>query len=947
MAKQASSPAESSAEASAQASGVQASGTAAKAAATTPMGGERVLYHPYQKHESDTGQGEGRSDALKALLQKHIQQHQAPQQSGDASFIETLTAEAGRGIALKALLARHSAETSPIAAETSLDLSRFVTGLDAKDAPITVKVSLEQHKAGMFWSKVPATIDIAYDNKEGHFTLSGPKEEVMKLLADLRFSPNSAAIGSFEMHLSVQQEAGQSLHYALAILYDNDSHHYVPVAQSTSSGMAQPGILAFGLSGHDYDDALTLHHPPRKPLLFEDRLFASQQASAEAMPPTGSLYASITDPYDLFTPEAPPPLPAPTPPAPAPTPSPSPSPPAPPPTELTPSLVDDLQGNDGTDDVFFGLAADWHSSDTVWGGTGNDTLRLTAGAVVVDTATYTQVQSMELWELEGDAAHDVTIEDSYFTRDALENDTLTITTGASTQGISVDASGVTIATYALDVTGGGGDDTLLGGSGNDTLRGGDGDDEVEGGDGDDVLDGGNGTDTLSGGAGDDRLAHSGGALVITLDGGSRISSIETIDLTDSDFAHDIRVEDGYYTLDGGVENDRLTLDASGNSSAITADGSTLSSPNSLYALGSDGDDSLRGGDGDDSLAGGSGNDTLHGGLGDNTLSGGDGDDQITVDTVYTAGALGEFFNSGAGITSVSVAKALMTNPADASWLATNINYSGTTVSSFLTATDQGSLSPAGFGATAFETIAVRITGYLYIPVTNTYSTGVNSDDGFELNIGGGIAITFPGVRGASTTTGNITLDAGYHAFSLYYFENGGGQNLRWESNITGATTPLNDTYLFRADTSAGNNSVDGGAGDDRITMGAGDDTILGGDGADTLHGGVGADVLTGGDGDDIFSFVAGDSDTTQGVDTITDFRQNADADRIDLSSFGLSGPGVFIGNTAFSGSVELRWQQSGADTLVQLDSNGDGYVDLQLNLQNFTGATLAAGDFIF
>ncbi|MCH2547822.1 MAG: type I secretion C-terminal target domain-containing protein, partial [Alphaproteobacteria bacterium] len=108
------------------------------------------------------------------------------------------------------------------------------------------------------------------------------------------------------------------------------------------------------------------------------------------------------------------------------------------------------------------------------------------------------------------------------------------------------------------------------------------------------------------------------------------------------------------------------------------------------------------------------------------------------------------------------------------------------------------------------------------------------------------------------------------------------------------------------------------------------------------------DPLTGGAGDVIFEFAVSDTGIGAGNrDIITDFKQSGDADVIDLSDFALGGIAAFIANAAFSGAKELRWEQLGADTVLQIDSNGDSVTDAEILLENYTGTGLADADFIF
>ncbi|WP_274630035.1 beta strand repeat-containing protein [Arvimicrobium flavum] len=74
--------------------------------------------------------------------------------------------------------------------------------------------------------------------------------------------------------------------------------------------------------------------------------------------------------------------------------------------------------------------------------------------------------------------------------------------------LNLDASQITNAFLALNVTGGGSADNITGGAGNDIINGGEGNDTINGGGGNDILIGGLGNDTIDGGAGDD-LIHAG------------------------------------------------------------------------------------------------------------------------------------------------------------------------------------------------------------------------------------------------------------------------------------------------------------------------------------------------------------------------------------------------------------------------------------------------------
>ncbi|WP_341367465.1 M10 family metallopeptidase C-terminal domain-containing protein [Yoonia sp. BS5-3] len=144
------------------------------------------------------------------------------------------------------------------------------------------------------------------------------------------------------------------------------------------------------------------------------------------------------------------------------------------------------------------------------------------------------------------------------------------------------------------------------------------------------------------------------------------------------------------------------------------------------------------------------------------------------------------------------------------------------------------------------------------------------------------------------------------------------------------------------DGGSGDDNISGGNGGDTIYGGKGDDTISGDGGADIIIGGLGADTLTGGAGADdfVFEFISDSYADSTRRDTITDFETGTDD--IDLSNIGGL---TFVGTTGFSNTAgEVRLEESGGDTIVQLDSDGDGNADLEIFVDGVTG--LSSGDFI-
>ncbi|MFT4961237.1 MAG: serralysin [Paracoccaceae bacterium] len=119
----------------------------------------------------------------------------------------------------------------------------------------------------------------------------------------------------------------------------------------------------------------------------------------------------------------------------------------------------------------------------------------------------------------------------------------------------------------------------------------------------------------------------------------------------------------------------------------------------------------------------------------------------------------------------------------------------------------------------------------------------------------------------------------------------------------------------------------GGGGRDILSGGTGDDIICGGKGLDTMSGGSDADIFK-------FNKISHSPNSTN-RDTIQDF--NAAEDVIDLNKiipWSLS----FIGANAFkiTGAGEVNYTVEGNNGIIQVDSDGNGVVDMQIKVKNVT-----------
>ncbi|MDX5377367.1 MAG: cellulose binding domain-containing protein [Halomonas sp.] len=134
--------------------------------------------------------------------------------------------------------------------------------------------------------------------------------------------------------------------------------------------------------------------------------------------------------------------------------------------------------------------------------------------------------------------------------------------------------------------------------------------------------------------------------------------------------------------------------------------------------------------------------------------------------------------------------------------------------------------------------------------------------------------------------------------------------------------------------------------DDGLIGTEGEDALQGTAASDTLYGGLGSDRLTGGAGGDRFVYLSTFESTPFDSDIVLDFNRG-EGDLIDLSHIDADLASeedqafTWIGDAAFSGTAgELRSEGG----LVQGDVNGDGVVDMQVDVLGVD--SLRADDFM-
>jgi Ca2+-binding RTX toxin-like protein len=444
----------------------------------------------------------------------------------------------------------------------------------------------------------------------------------------------------------------------------------------------------------------------------------------------------------------------------------------------------------------------------------------------------------------------------------------------------------------IDATGNVSDNFIRGNSGNDIVFAFGGDDTVNGGDGNDSLYGDAGSDTLNGGGGDDSLRGGAGRDTFVFSSGfgndtlyDFTAGFDSIDLSSLNFGTYASLLSGTADVSGDavITLSGNTITLSGVTKAQLQEGDFIG----LTPGATSGNDTMNGLTTADNLDGLGGNDTIYGNGGDDILAGGAGNDYI---------------DGGAG------ADAMTGGTGDDIYV---VNHPGDTVTENIGEGTDTVVADTGW------TLGANVEN-----LTLTGSLNINGNGNSGNNI-------IQGNSGNNILTGNGGNDALYG--------NGGDDTLNggssWDSLIGGA----------------GADTINGGGGNDWIRGGDDNDTLNGQDdrdrmfgeaGNDRLVGGNGQDTMTGGAGDDIFEYNA----LTELGDTITDFETGANGDDLDLIAL-LSAVGY--GGADALGDGWVRAQQSGLDTIVEIDTTGGSDYVRIATLQNVTATEITADNWIF
>jgi Ca2+-binding RTX toxin-like protein len=399
--------------------------------------------------------------------------------------------------------------------------------------------------------------------------------------------------------------------------------------------------------------------------------------------------------------------------------------------------------------------------------------------------------------------------------------------------------------------------------GDDSIYGYDGDDSIFGRAGNDIIVGGAGADRLNGGPGSDWASYWHSPAGI-------IASLSAGEGAGGDAEGDT-----YFSIE--------------NLSGTDFADALVGNDGNNWLAGYGGDDFLDGRDGDDILSAGSGNDTLKGGGGADTLIGNEG-----IDTV-------SYYESPEGVIAI---------------LSTN----------------DGAYGDAE--GDNFQDIE-NLTGSIYADI-------LWGDDGVNKLMGMDGADVLRGLDGSDTLDGGAGADRmlGGPGGDTYYVDNGADDIIEVAgqgrdqvlTSVSYSLAPGSEVETLGTTDRAATTAISL-AGNEYAN------TIVGNAGVNVIVGGAGLDTMWGGDGGDVFvwhSITEMGSTVDANSDTVGSDFNAAIGDLIVLNLIdadGNAGNGdtafSFIGtaDNPFTAAGQVSWLISGADTYIQLNTDGDAEAD--------------------
>lgn len=431
-----------------------------------------------------------------------------------------------------------------------------------------------------------------------------------------------------------------------------------------------------------------------------------------------------------------------------------------------------------------------------------------------------------------------------------------------------------------------------------------------------------------------------GAAPLTLTTGNAAATVLAINGADATGALTISAAlntaptGGTLTLTGGKGADSLTGDADNKSSIV----------------GGDGNDTLVGGTAADTLVGGAGDDSLSGGTGADSLTGGTGKDTYTVnetgDTVVVIS--GDTGTVAAGTADV------VNGLVEGAKIDLSGYYTGVT-SSFL-ANGNLAVATSGASSTLRDIYIDNVKKAIVIEMDATGTTTQEISIGVAAtatvaNVGG--VLTFGAVPMTSYVSGNtivvegqspnnaqtVTADLSTSIPQVYV-------TTGTATNVNGATTSFANVDLSKLVGATGT----------VVTGSSVSNTIVGSGLADAITGGAGADTMTGGAGTDTYVIAQAASNSTDGIDRITDFLAGTDVLDLAVAGAGTINTGATTASVSNNATNVASTGVTVATLLANLTTAGAAQQAASAGLWNeagdtmavkITGASLAGTDVVY
>jgi Ca2+-binding RTX toxin-like protein len=394
-----------------------------------------------------------------------------------------------------------------------------------------------------------------------------------------------------------------------------------------------------------------------------------------------------------------------------------------------------------------------------------------------------------------------------------------------------------------------------------------------------------------------------------------------------------------------------------------------------------GNDNLRGLGGNDTLIGGAGSDFLNGGQGGDLMVGGAGNDFFIVNAADNNTGGDRYFGGEAnGRIAPGEVNSLMVfgsydfrlNPPSFSQINRVMFGSPDSAAQFnIGQLSAGGLSPNLIvdGANGNQKVIVfaaggtlNLSGFTFSNWTGGAFSGADNIDVFgsggdDTLIGTSQPDILRGSSGNDTLIGgggNDILD-GDQGNDIYVLNAETLDSLGEIDGIDTIRTTISRTLTFsvienlildggaaiNGTGNAANNSIVGNGANNVLAGLDGNDVLLGGGGNDQLFGQAGKDSLTGGAGNDHYVIQSVAHTAAGNGDVVVDFDDLND-DRIDLTGI-IPGVLTFIGQGAFTAANQVRFQQVGANVLVQINTAGPNTAEGEITLLNTTIGNAAVG----